>query len=123
MARSRTPTAKARIMGAELKHPERFADRAEPKCLGSIGAPYARMSEAEKGQWYEFQRDLPWLNRSHRVILRIACNLTVAMDGDEFTPAKAQVLSAILSKLGATPADASRISIAGQANEPDEFFD
>jgi hypothetical protein len=80
------------------------------------------MDDEEKAQWFEFVRDLPWLNSSHRVILRVACRLTVALDGDDFGVSKAQALSSILSKLGATPADESRVSMP-QDDEPNEFFD
>lgn len=81
------------------------------------------MSEAERAQWHEFVRDLPWLNSSHRVILRVACRLAADLDGEEFGVSKAQALSSILSKLGATPADESKVGSAADDDEPDEFFD
>lgn len=80
------------------------------------------MTEAEQVQWHEFVRDLPWLNSSHRVILRMACRLTVDMDGGEFGVSKAQALSSILSKLGATPADESRVNAPDDDEDDDEFF-
>lgn len=81
------------------------------------------MTEAEQAQWFEFVRDLPWLNSSHRVILRVACRLAADLDGDEFGVSKAQALSSVLSKLGATPADESKVSGGGNDDEPSEFFD
>jgi hypothetical protein len=122
MPRPRTPVDKAAITGAAQLHPERHANRTKPKATRSIGEPYAKMDDDEKAQWFEFVRDLPWLNSSHRVILRVACRLTVALDGDDFGVSKAQALSSILSKLGATPADESRVSMP-QDDEPNEFFD
>ena len=122
MPRPRTPVDKAVVTGAAQLHPERHASRSKPKSTRAIGEPYAKMSDAEKAQWYEFVRDLPWLNSSHRVLVRVACRLTVALDTDDFGVSKAQALSSILSKLGATPADESRVSMPVD-DERDEFFD
>lgn len=122
MANPRLPVAKARATGADIKNPGRHADRKKPKGTRALGEPYAKMTLEEQAQWHEFERDLPWLNSSHRVILRMACKLTVDMDGDEFGVSKAQALSSILSKLGATPADESKVSGGGDDDEPDEFF-
>ncbi|MES2902812.1 MAG: hypothetical protein V4696_01380 [Pseudomonadota bacterium] len=80
------------------------------------------MSEAEQVQWHEFANDLPWLNSSHRVLLRLACKLAADMDGEDFGVSKAQALGSILSKLGATPADESKVTVPDDSNEEDEFF-
>lgn len=124
MARPRLPAAKAEATGAALINAGRFADRKAPKGTRPLGEPYAKMNEAEKEQWAEFARDLPWLNSSHRVILRMACKLTVDMDGDEFGVSKAQALSSILSKLGATPVDETRITHGDEGDEDpaDAYF-
>ena len=123
MPAHRLPVEAARVTGAAARSPYRHADRKRPKGTRAIGDPYARMSEDEQAQWHEFVRDLPWLNSSHRVILRMACKLTVDMDGEEFGVSKAQALSSILSKLGATPADESKVAGPGDDDESDEFFD
>lgn len=122
MAAPRLPVDKARVTGKDERSPGRFEGRGKPVGTRPIGEPYSKMNEEEKAQWYEFARDLPWLNSSHRVILRVACRLTVALDGDDFGVSKAQALSSILSKLGATPADESRVSMP-ETDERDEFFD
>jgi len=122
MANPRLPVAKAAVTGADAKNPSRHAGRTKPKGTRAIGEPYAKMTLDEQAQWHEFVRDLPWLNSSHRVILLMACKLTVDMDGDEFGVSKAQALSSILSKLGATPADESKVSGGGDDDEDDEFF-
>lgn len=122
MPRPRVPVAKAQITGAAVLHPGRHKDRKQPKATRPIGEPYAAMSETERGQWFEFVRDLPWLNSSHRVILRVACRLSADLDGEDFGVSKAQALSSILSKLGATPADESKVSMPDD-EEADEFFD
>ncbi len=122
MPAPRLPVAKAKAMGADIRSPGRHADRKAPKRTRAIGEPYATMTQAEQAQWHEFVRDLPWLNSSHRVILRVACRLTVDLDGDEFGVSKAQALSSILSKLGATPADESRVTAPADDDDDDEFF-
>lgn len=122
MPAPRLPVAKAAVTAADAKNPARHADRKKPKGTRAIGEPYTKMTLDEQAQWHEFVRDLPWLNSSHRVILRMACKLTVDMDGDEFGVSKAQALSSILSKLGATPADESKVSGSGDDDEDDEFF-
>jgi len=122
MPAPRLPVTVADVTGAAARSPGRHANRKKAKGTRAIGEPYAAMTEAEQAQWHEFVRDLPWLNSSHRVILRMACRLTVAMDGDEFGVSKAQALSSILSKLGATPADESRIAAPTDDEDEDEFF-
>ena len=122
MPAHRLPVDVADVTGKADRSPGRHAGRTKPKGTRAIGEPYKVMSLEEQAQWHEFVRDLPWLNSSHRVILRMACKLTVDMDGDEFGVSKAQALSSILSKLGATPADESKVSVP-EEDERDEFFD
>lgn len=122
MPAHRLPVDVAAVTGAADRSPGRHAGRVKPKGTRSIGGPYAKMNGDEQAQWHEFVRDLPWLNSSHRVLLRMACKLTVDMDGDEFGVSKAQALSSILSKLGATPVDESKVNVPDE-DEPDEFFD
>lgn len=124
MARPRLPAAKAEATGAAIVNAGRFAGRRAPKGTRPLGDPYAKMTEVEKEQWAEFAQDLPWLNSSHRVILRMACKLTADMDGDEFGVSKAQALSSILSKLGATPVDETKVSYGDDGDEDpaDAYF-
>lgn len=119
----RLPVDKAYITGATVKNAGRHKDRSKPKGVRPLGDAYVRMSEVEVAQWEEFRRDLPWLNSSHRVILRMACRLAVQLDGDDFGVSKAQALSSILSKLGATPVDESKVSVPDQDDDVDDIFD
>jgi hypothetical protein len=125
MARPRTPNAKAEVSGATTIHPGRFEGRKTPKRVRQIGDPYARMTEAQKVCWEEFRAELPWLNSGHRTILRMACILAARMDTDpEFGVQATQALSSILSKLGATPVDETKVNHADEEDEDpaDEFF-
>jgi len=124
MARHRTPKAKAEVSGAALHDPQRYKDRGTYKKARLIGEPYASMTEAQKTAWQEYRSEMPWLNSSHRTILRLACILTARMDDAEFGVSATHALSSILSKLGATPVDESKINFAedDEEDEADKFF-
>ena len=125
MARNRIPQAKAEISGSALKDPGRFRDRKGPKRTRPVGEPYAGMSEIECRYWAEFASELPWLNSGHRVMLRMACRLSARLDeGDEFGVSVAQALSSILSKLGASPVDETKVTHGSDEEEDPaaEFF-
>lgn len=120
MARNRTPTAKAEVSGAALIHPGRFKDRKGPKRIRPVGEPYAAMDEVERGCWAEYVENLPWLNSGHRTVLLMTCRLTAAMlKGEEFGVSKMQSLSSLLSKLGATPVDETKVNHGDGGDEPD----
>jgi hypothetical protein len=109
MARPRLPQAKAEASGAALKNPGRFKGRRTPKSTRPIGKPYKGMTDDEVRYWDELVAELPWLHSGHRVLLRVACRLAAGLDGDDFGVSKAQALSSILSKLGATPVDETKV--------------
>ena len=124
MPRPRVPTEKAEVSGAARINPGRFKDRKKPKRTRPVGEPYASMTEPQKLAWAEYQRELPWLTSSHRTILRLACIWTVRMEEPDFPVSGALALSSILSKLGATPSDESKVNHAdGDEEDPaDQFF-
>lgn len=121
MARPRNPVAKQRVSGS---HPERLKGRTELTRGKPLGEPYARMSEAECAVWRELADSLPWLQSSHRILVRLACKLAAEMDEGDFAVNRSQVLSAVLSKLGATPVDSSRVqySEADDEDPAERFF-
>jgi hypothetical protein len=124
MGAPRLPQAKAEASGAVLKNAGRFAGRSAPKRVRPIGEPYAAMTEMEVWYWREFAEELPWLNSGHRVLLRMACRLSARLDTDpDFGVSATQALSSILSKLGATPVDETKVVHGGgDDDEDDEFF-
>ena len=124
MARPRLPQAKAEASGAVLKNAGRFKGRQTPKITRPLGKPYAGMSEGELRYWREFEEELPWLRSGHRVLLRMACQFSARMDEGELGVSAAQALSAILSKLGATPVDETKVAHGGGEEEDpgEEFF-
>lgn len=126
MAKPRLPAAKAEASGAVLINAGRFADRKAPKGTRPLGEPYARMTEPQKEAWEEFRAELPWLNSSHRVLLRLACVWTAKLDDPEaeFGVSATQALSSILSKLAATPVDETKVAHGddGEEDPADRFF-
>jgi hypothetical protein len=125
MARSRTPKAKAEVAGADVIHPERFKDRKAPKRARPVGEPYARMTDEQKEVWNECKQDMPWLTASDRLLLRQVCMLAARMDDPDMGVSAHQALGSLLSKLGATPADVTKVNHGGDEEEDDpaaEFF-
>src|SRR5690606_12813799 len=115
--------AKAEVSGATIKHPERYRDRKGPTKTRPVGKPYAGMSEVECRYWREFAEGLPWLHAAHRTLLRLACMLAARMDSDEqpMGVSASQALGSILSKLGATPVDETRVNVP-EDDEDDDWF-
>lgn len=89
-----------------------------------MGEPYATMTAPQCVAWAEYQHELPWLTSSHRPLLRLACIWTARMEDAEFGVSATQALSSILSKLGATPVDETKVNHAdGEEEDPtDRFF-
>ena len=123
MARPRLPQAKAEATGAALIHAGRFKDRKAPKGTRPIGQPYTTMTTGQQAAWHELTGDLPWLNSSHRTLLRLACILSCRLDDADVGVNQIQTLSAVLSKLGATPVDETKVSVPDEDDgEPEDRF-
>ena len=124
MARPRLPQAKAEVSGAALKNPGTFKGRRAPTGTRPIGEPYAQMTPGQQEAWHEMVAEMPWLNSSHRTLLRLACIISARLDGPDVGVNQLQTLSAILSKLGATPVDETRLNLPAEADDDpaDRFF-
>ncbi len=124
MARPRLPQAKAEVSGAALKNPGTFKARKAPKGTRPIGEPYARMTPGQQEAWHEMVAEMPWLNSAHRTLLRLACIISARLDEADVGVNQLQTLSAILSKLGATPVDETRLNLPAEDDEDpaDKFF-
>jgi hypothetical protein len=122
MPKPRIPSGKARILGADIRSPGRYAGRNDP-AVASIGEPSPHLKDEERASWLRFTAELPWLVESDRALLEVASVLRSKLDcRDTVGLNHLQIYSAILSKLGATPADRSRVSMPDDRREPDEFF-
>jgi hypothetical protein len=124
MPRQRTPKAKAEVSGAATKNAARFKDRKAPKTSRALGEPYATMTVEQKAAWAEIQYEMPWLTSSDRIMVRLACSWIARMEMDDLGVAASSALASILSKLGATPVDVSKVNHGGEEEDDpsDEFF-
>ena len=120
----RTPDLKAAITGADKVHPARFAKRSqiEPTPLGE---PTFWLRGNERVAWEMFQKELPWLMESDRVIVEIACSIRGGMiDGRLVGYQALTLLKQCAGQMGATPADRSKIMVQGEPEKDatDRFF-
>lgn len=125
MARPRLPQSKAEASGAVMKNAGRFKDRKAPRRKRPIGQPYANMTDSQKAAWEEMVGDMPWLHSAHRTILQMAVQVKARLnDGEEVGVSAMTLLSQLLSKLGATPADETKVIHGDDGDEDpaDSFF-
>lgn len=106
-----------------LKDPARFKSRKEPANPYPIGAPYKVMTPTQVKVWKECAGNTPWLNALHRLLLRQVSILAARMETDpEVGVSAMHALSAVLSKLGATPTDESKVDHPDGDEDPDDKF-
>lgn len=111
MPRPRTPNDKAAVTGADRINPGRFAGRKQPKKSRPLGEPYARLTDEQKEIWFELADLGPWLRAHDRIMLEIACRMICRMRTEpEFGVSAIQALSSILSKLGFSPTDVTKVA-------------
>jgi len=124
MARPRTPRAKAAVEARDKKDPGRFKNRKEPKVTAGIGSAPAWMKQEQKKVWDKFAAELPWLNASHVALLEIATVQRARLVAGEDVGVQALgLLRQCLSQMGATPADASKITVPDDEGEKDDLLD
>jgi len=127
MGMRRTPLAKAIATGRVQHDRKRFRDRNEPESTGPLGPPPVWMTNKDqRAAWERFRADIPWLQKAHRCLTVIACvaHADLASGGD-FDVRKANLLRQCLGQMGATPVDASKITMPGEetADDPaDKYF-
>lgn len=125
MTNRKQPLRKAIVSGALVKNPGRYQGVRPSAKSPPLGPPPEAMTEPQKAAWHDFAATLPWLNRSHRAIVRLASVTAVRVETS--TDPGVNLLSAyssILSKLGASPVDEQRVAFdAGDDDDDgDEFF-
>lgn len=114
MPAHRKPTAKLKRSGAFRKNPKReSARKSEPRPNGPIGAPPASLSDPQVACWNEIiANSSPGvLTKADRVIVELGARTLAMVRGrGKLTAFQLQQMRAILSSLGMTPADRSRVS-------------
>jgi len=120
MPAHRLPEAKSKALGRDTIQPGRHKARKAPKVHYAVGEPFPYMTDTAKAAWLAFCDEIPWLNKSHRAILEVVSNVrALMMDGEDVGVTKLNMYQSCLSKLGATPSDASKVT-AEDDDEDDE---
>jgi hypothetical protein len=122
MPRPRTPTEKVKATGRDVINPARYKNRKERKSR-ALGKPSTHLSDLEKAVWESFKLELPWLSERDRALVEVACQARACLMERGFKADIAAQLRICLSAMGATPADATKVS-AGEddADASDEFL-
>ena len=120
MPRPRTPLAKAKATGQDIIHSTRFRNRKEPESAGPLGPPPAWLKKPAADAWEAFDDELPWLNRSHRCIVGIASIARAELTAGNADIKMLVLLRQCLGQLGATPADASKITLPDEDDEVED---
>lgn len=126
MPRPRLPKAKAEVSGAVLANPSRHEGRGAPKVDAAIGKAPSWMTKDQQAMWATFASEVPWLNAPHRSVLEIAVTIRARLaSGEEVGVQALNLLRQCLGQLGATPADASKVTMPDGAEEDpdDRHFD
>lgn len=128
MARPRTPRAKAAVEASDKKNPQRFKNRTDAKAGGPLGNPPAWLKDTPelkaKAAWKLFEKELPWLNQSHRTLVGMAANIQGRiMAGQEVGVQAMNLLRQMLGQMGATPADASKVATGDDGDQKDDLLD
>jgi hypothetical protein len=124
MARPRLPRAKAEIEGRDKKDPQRFKGRNEPRSPGELGDPPEWMGGEQRLAWKVFQTEIPWLTESHRGLVEIATVIRARLSTGEDVGVQAlNLLRQCLGQMGATPADASKVTLPEDDEEKDDILD
>ena len=121
MPMPRTPKAKAAVSGQSGKNPQRFKPRTDPKA-SPLGNPPVWMSPEQAAVWHQFAHELPWLNDSHRALLEIAVNVRARLIAGQDVGVQAlNLLRQCLGQMGATPADATKVTVSnGDEEDPED---
>jgi len=128
MARPRSPLAKAKAEGRDTLNAGRFKDRSEPKVAAPVGSPPAWIVDNDftkaRTAWNTFVDEIPWLNQSHRSFLEVAAHIRGRlMTGQDVGVQALNLLRQCLGQMGATPADASKVSTGDDSEEKDDLLD
>jgi hypothetical protein len=118
----RTPLDKAKATGRTSVNPARFKNRKEPQSV-PLGDPPDELGLYECIMWNDFRREVPWLKESDRATVMVAAKLRAKLLTDDATDRDIGKLLSCLSRMGATPADRSRIYAPKEdTDESSEFL-
>jgi hypothetical protein len=109
MPRRRIPTEKAEITGAAKINPGRFAGRSKPH-TGELGNAPAWLNPGQVAAWEVLRTELPWLQKSDRVLVALAATILArVMAGEDVGMTAVNTLRLFLAQMGASPADRTKV--------------
>lgn len=117
--RPRTPLAAAKASGADVKNPQRYRDRKEPKAE-AIGPAPEHLDELVVAEWDRLVAEIPWLARSDRAIVESAAILLAKRTAGELPASLYGELRQTLNALGATPASRSKVAAPNDDESGDD---
>jgi hypothetical protein len=118
MSRPRKPTAVLELNGAFQHDPQRKEARAnEPDGVGELGSPPTWMTDEEKKIWRKYKKTAPWLTASDELAYIAVVKLTVKIWSGTAKSADFSSYKALLSSLGLTAADRSKVNAAPKKTE------
>ncbi|NEJ73799.1 hypothetical protein GR197_25200 [Rhizobium phaseoli] len=128
MPRPRNPLGKAKTEGRDKINAGRFKGRKEPKGKGPLGAPPKWLTDTEtnksRSAWLLFQKEIPWLTESHRMLVGMAANIQGRIMANQDVGVQAMnLLRQCLGQMGATPADATKVAVPDGDEEKDDLLD
>ncbi len=128
MPRRRSSNNVLTFRGTAKKDPKRYADRKNaPVPTDPLGDPPAYFNDGEREAWATIARTAPdrVLFRRDEIIVAMAARLwasIIARPQHKVRAAEVARMESMLSRLGMTPSDASRVA-ATQPPEANEFDD
>jgi hypothetical protein len=125
MGTPRTPLAKAKATGRIADNPKRFAGRKEPPETRPLGKPSRNLkTKLELEMWEAFKWESCWLMECDRPLVEQACKLRAQSYKRNLDYKEVDQLVRILSRLGMTPVDRSRVLFVehDKAQSPAESF-
>jgi hypothetical protein len=119
----RTPLAKAEATGRTLQDPKRFKGRKEHPSK-PLGKPSPHLQGTALTCWESFKQEVTWLTERDRSVVEAASMARARLIDDGYDPKVASQLLTCLSRMGATPADATRVHVPDDkaADPADEFL-
>jgi hypothetical protein len=89
-----------------------------------LGDAPEQFDEREAEVWEKFKTEVNWLMESDRATVEVATRLRVRVLLNQYTEGDISRLLSCLSKMGATPADRTKVFVpdAGKDDEASEFF-
>lgn len=115
---AKLPTVRLQMSGTLADHPSRYADRKnEPHPELGLGNPPAEFDAAQRKVWRELAKCMPdgVFTVADRFLAEQACRLIVKMRDDTMTTQQSCHLTGVLSKLGLSPTDRSKVNAPSTA--------